>query len=275
MQTREPIPSLTDLKLFDTSVLVGRLNQPGVRISLTEDNLLAVMDHQGIAEALVTSNFARLHFTHRRGNHWTVEFCRKLGPRLHPVWVLEPPPQPGRAPARAAVAELRAAGVKVVRLLMGPGATAPLLWCWQDLLEELQARHIPCLVDFGSCNYFNCSTAAVPNDMEVDHLREIVRAFPDLPFILSHAVGGLGIAKSVLPLMHRCPNLHLDVTGILQYWRTAVQELGPERVFFATGMPYTDPATFVGNIPYEPGLSLEARKMMSGENIRRLMEAVQ
>ena len=275
MQAREPIPSLADLKLFDTCVVVGRLNQAGIQVSLTADNVLPVLDRYGIAEALVTSNFARLHFTHRRGNRWTVEFCRKLSPRLHPVWVVEPPSQPGRAPARAMVDELRAAGVKVVRLLMGPSGTAPLLWCWKDLLEELQARRIPCLVDFGSCNYFNCSTAAVPTDSEVDHLREIVLAFPQLPFILSHASGGLGIAKSVLLLMHRCPNLHLDITGILQYWRTVAQELGPERVFFATGMPYYDPGTFIGNIQYEPGLSIEARKLMCGGNIRRLMEAVQ
>jgi len=275
MQARENIPALAELKLFDTCVVVGRLNQSGISVSLTEDNLLPVLDRYGISEALVTSNFARLHFTHLRGNRWTVEFCRNLSPRLHPVWVLEPPIQPGQGPALAVVDELRDAGVKVVRLLMGPGATAPLLWCWQDLLEELQARRIPCLVDFGSCNYFNCSTAAVPDDSAVDHLRDIAQAFPNLPFILSHASGGLGIAKSFLPLMYRCPNLHLDITGILQYWRTALRELGPERVFFATGMPYYDPGTFVGNVQYEPGLTLEARKMICGGNIRRLMEAVQ
>jgi len=275
MQTRDIIPALAELNPFDTCVVVGRLNQAGIPVSLTEENLLAVLDRYGIAEALVTSNFARLHFTHRRGNRWTVDFCRKLSPRLHPVWVLEPPAQPGRTPAREAVDELRQAGAKVVRLLMGPAATAPLLWCWQDLLAELQARRIPCLLDFGSCNYFNCSTASVPTDTEVHHLRDILLAFPDLPFILSHASGGLGISKSVLPLMHRCPNLHLDITGILHYWRTAALDLGPERVFFATGMPYYDPGTFIGNVQYEPGLSLEARKIICGGNIRRLMEAVQ
>ena len=99
-------------------------------------------------------------------------------------------------------------------------------------------------------------------------------AFPKMDFILSHASGGLGIAKSALPLMGRCPNLHMDVTGVLDYWRNVVRDLGPERVFFATGMPYYDPGMFIANAQYEPGLSLESRKMIYGGNIRRLMEAV-
>ncbi len=274
MRSRESLPRLADLRLFDLSVLVGRLFQAGARVSLTEDNLLSVLDRHGIAEALITSNLARLHLPHPPGNQWTVEFCRRLGPRVHPVWVLEPPRQPGRARAREAVAELREAGARVVRLLMGPGATAPLLWCWEELLAELETHRLPCLLDFGSCTYFNNSTASVPTDAEVDHLRQLVLAFPDLPVILCHASGGLGLPRTVLPLMHRAPNLHLDITGIIEYWRTVVEELGPERVFFATGMPYYDPAIFTGNLLYEPGLSPAARQAMAGDNLRRLMEAV-
>lgn len=273
MKAREPIPAIADLRPFDTCVVVGRLSDAGVRENLTQANILPTLDLFGIAEALVTSNFSRLHSPHRRGNLWTVEFCRR-SPRLHPVWALEPPDRPGRAPARVAVADMRRAGARVARLLMGPGASAPLLWFWKDLLKELQARRIPCLVDFGSCNYAGGGTHSVPDDVQVHLLREIVMAFPDLPFILSHASGGLGIAKSALPLMHRCPNLHIDITGIVDYWRRAVRDLGPERVFFATGMPYYDAGMLISNVQYEPGLSPAARKMIYGGNIRRLLEAV-
>jgi predicted TIM-barrel fold metal-dependent hydrolase len=235
--------------------------------------VLPVLDRYGIREALVTSNFARLHRSHRRGNVWTVEFC-KLSPRLHPVWVFEPPVTPGREAARTAVVEMRGQGARVARLLMGQGGAAPLLWWWRELLEALRERRIPCLVDFGSCDYFHGSTNGVPDDAQVDGLRAIVLAFPNLHFILSHACGGLGIAGSVLPLMQRCPNLHLDVSSILDYWRRAVRDLGPERVFFATGMPYFDPGTCVSNVQYEPGLSAEAKKLIMGGNMRRLLEAV-
>lgn len=273
MQATEQIPAITDLQPFDICVVVGRLSDARVRENLTQTNILQVLDLYGIAEALITSNFARLHSPHRRGNLWTVEFCR-ISPRLHPVWVLEPSAKPGRAVARADIDEMQQAGVKVARLLMGTGASAPLLWWWKDLLEELQARRIPCLVDFGSCNYSGGGTNSVPNDAEINQLREIVLAFPDLQFILSHASGGLGIAKSALPLMYRCANLHIDITGVVDYWRRAARDIGPERVFFATGMPYYDGGILTSNVQYEPGLSLAARKMIYGGNIRCLMEAV-
>ena len=273
MEAKTRMPSIRELDPFDTCVVVGRLADRSVPVNLTRDNILAMMDRHGIQEALVTSNFARLHRTHRRGNLWTVEFCA-ASPRLHPAWVFEPPARPGSDAARAAVDEMRERGAKVARLLMGPGAAAPLLWWWKDLLEQLQRRRVPCLVDFGSCDYFHGSTCGAPGDAQVHQLREIVLAFPDLQMILSHASGGLGVANSALPLMYRCPNLHLDVTSVLDYWRRAVRDLGPTRVFFATGAPYYDPATFISNVQYEPGLSLEAKKMIMGGNIRLLMEQV-
>jgi len=224
METRHPIPAIDDLQPFDTCVVVGRLADAAAPVNLTTENVLPVLDRYGIREALVTSNFARLHRPHRRGNAWTVEFCT-LSPRLHPVWVFEPPVTPGREAARAAVAEMRGQGARVARLLMGQGGAAPLLWWWQDLLKALRERRIPCLVDFGSCDYFHGSTNGVPNDAQVDGLRAIVLAFPNLHFILSHACGGLGIAGSVLPLMQRCPNLHLDISSIINHaWRAEVLE---------------------------------------------------
>ena len=92
--------------------------------------------------------------------------------------------------------------------------------------------------------------------------------------ILSHVSGGLGIAYSTLPLMRRVPNLHIDITGVVDYWRDVARELGPERVFFATGMPFYDPAMFVSNIQYAPGFGVEEKRAMCGGSIRRLLEAV-
>jgi predicted TIM-barrel fold metal-dependent hydrolase len=92
--------------------------------------------------------------------------------------------------------------------------------------------------------------------------------------ILSHVSGGLGLAYTTLPLMRRLPNLHLDITNVLTYWRVVVAELGPGRAFFATGMPFYDPAIFISNVQYARDLSLEAKQAICGGNMRRLMEAV-
>ena len=47
----------------------------------------------------------------------------------------------------------------------------------------------------------------------------------------------------------------------------------PERVVFATGMPFYDPATFVSNIQYDETLDAHAKELICGDNLRRLMEA--
>ena len=91
----------------------------------------------------------------------------------------------------------------------------------------------------------------------------------------THVSGGLGISYPTLPLMRRVPNLHMDVTSIVDYWRTAATQIGLDRVFFASGMPFYDPAILVSNVQYEHSIDAEAKRLICGGNIRRLMEAVQ
>lgn len=275
MQSKPEMPAVRELHLFDTCVVAGRITAQGIteNACLTQDTILPVLDRHGIEEALVTLNRTRLDRPHEAGNRAAVAFCR-ISPRLHPVWILEPPAQPGRETARAAVTAMRDCGVRVARLLMGTGASAPLLWWWHDLLEALEEYRIPSLLDFGSTDYSGGSTGGVPSDGQIHLLRDIVLAHPELPMILSHASGGLGIANSAVPLIRRTRNLHLDITGIVDYWRRVAFEVGPDRVFFATGMPYYDPGMLVSNVQYQPGLDLAAKQAICGGNIRRLMEAV-
>jgi len=194
--------------------------------------------------------------------------------RLHPAWVLEPPASPDPKAARAMVEEMLAAGVKVARLMMG--AAPPLHWLWEDLCEALEEHRVPCMLDFAPAGYGPPagSTQGVPDASAVHHLREICLAHPALPMILSHASGGLGLSYPTLPLMRRVPNLHIDITSVVDYWRRAAVEIAPQRVLFATGMPFYDPATFVSNVQYAHEIDTEAKKMICGDNLRRLMEAV-
>jgi predicted TIM-barrel fold metal-dependent hydrolase len=165
------------------------------------------------------------------------------------------------------------AGARVARLLMG--IAPPYLWLWGDLCAALEDHRVPCLLDFADTRSMRVvSTQSTPPDWVMDGLRDILLAHPKLQMILSHVSGGLGLAYSTLPLMRRVPNLHLDITNIISYWLTVAHELGPERAFFATGMPFYDPPTFVSNVQYARGLSLDAKRAVAGDNVRRLMEGV-
>ena len=87
-------------------------------------------------------------------------------------------------------------------------------------------------------------------------------------------MGGLGVHPAIMHLMRRVPNLYMDITGILEYWREVASEAGPDRVLFATGMPFTDAGILVANIQYAVGFSDDDKKLMAGDNLRRLLEAV-
>lgn len=274
MEAASAVPPIPELRLFDTCVTLGRVVRGGVPVSVTPENVLDLLDKYDIAEALVHDNEARLTRPRRRGNERLLERAAGID-RLHPVWVLEPPAEPEPAACAALVEEMLGRGVRVARLMMGEAP--PLLWMWDDLLSALEEHRVPCMLDFAPAGYAAGAgrTCGRPDDAAMNGLRDICLAHPDLPMVLSHVSGGLGLARSTLPLMHRAANLHLDVTSVVNYWRTVAAELGPERIFFATGMPFYEPATFIANIQYARGFDLEAKRRMCGENLRALMEAVQ
>jgi len=269
MRAATQMPNIADLALFDSCVTLGRSCMSSVPEYVTAENVLAVMDKHDIAEALVHSNEARLVHPRRRGNERLVREVEGVS-RLHAVWVLSPSARPDRAGARRLVEEMLSAGVRAARLMMGH--VPPLHWMWKDLCEALEAHRVPCLLDLAPL--LQPATNAPGDPILVDRLREICLAHLELPMILSHLSGGLGVAQPTIPLLHRAANLRIDTTGVVDYWRTVARDLGPERVVFATGMPFYDPATFVSNVQYDETLDPEAKRRICGGNLRRLMEAV-
>lgn len=269
VQATRNMPDIKDLALFDTCVTLGKSCLEGVPEYLTAGNVLEVLDKHDIAEALVHANEARLIRPRRRGNERLLREIEGLD-RLHPVWVLEPPKRADPTGARKVVEEMLAAGVRAARLMMGH--VPPLHWMWKDLCEALEAHHVVCLLDFAPVRF--PATNCMPDSLMLDRLREVCLAHPGLPMILSHHSGGLGVAQPTMPLMHRAANLMIDLTGVVDYWREVARDLGPQRVVFATGMPFYDPATFVGNVQYDDGLDTPAKKLICGDNVRRLLEGV-
>lgn len=266
MQATEKMPDLAGLRSFDTCVTLGRGVHSSCSRWLGAEDVLHMMDRFRIAEALVHDHHARLVHPRANGNRRLLEEIKGL-PRLHPAWVLEPPKRQGGDAARALVEEMLAAGVRVARLRMRP--VAPLPWLWEDLCSVLEEHRVPCFLDFG-----DVSTRGDLSDQDVNGIREIALAHPELQLVLSHVMGYLGLHPAVVPLIRRVKNVHLDITGIIEYWREVAHEVGPERVFFATGAPFTDTGILISNVQYARGLDEKAKRMISGGNIRRLMEGV-
>jgi len=269
MRTSKEIPSIKDLEPFDACVTIGRSCLPDVPNLVSAEDVLEMMDKHDIAEALVQSNEARNDWPRSRGNEHLVE--RIAGQeRLHPVWVITPPKKPDPKGCREFIEEMLAAGVRVARLMMG--ITPPFHWIWQDMCSALEEHRIPCLVDFTKT--WAGGTMCVPEQSDLDGLRDICLAHPGLPIIISHACGGLGLPTSTIPLMQRVSNLLIDTTGLVDYWREVARDISPSRVVFASGMPFVDPSIFISNVQYAPDLNKSEKKMIYGDNLRRLMEGV-
>lgn len=265
MQAKPAVPHLQDLNLFDSCVTLGAF--VGQRCISSADELLAIMDRYYIAEALVHEYHARSLYPLAHGNRRLLELIAGQ-PRLHPVWVLEPPVQPGKEAALKMVGEMLAVGVRAARIRLRAKGALP--WVWDDLFQALEAHAVPCFLDFGSGQ----TTLGELTDAEVDAVRSLALSHPQLPMVLSHVMGNLGLHPAVPLLLRRIPNLYLDISGILEYWRTIAYEIGPERVLFATGAPFTDPGILVSNVQYTRGLDLRARQLICGDNLRRLLGGV-
>ena len=190
MRTKEEMPDLKELRLFDSCITLGQIvhsgdicptrgpfNRSGYPQYLTHDNILQMMDRYHISEALVHEHHARAAYPRENGNKCLLEGIKDMA-RLHPVWVIEPPKQPGRKAAQALVDNMLNAGVKVARLPMK--IAPPLPWIWNDLCDVLQDHRIPCMLDFG-----DTATIGSPDDMDINCIYDIAVTHPKLPLIFS------------------------------------------------------------------------------------------
>ncbi len=256
-------PDLTSLKPFDSCVTLGRVVHSKFPEYLTAENVLEVMDRYHIEEALVHSQHARAIYPREKGNRQLLERIQGM-PRLHPQWVLEPARRKGKETARAVVEEMLEASVRSARFPMR--IAPPLPWLWDDLCAALEEHRVPCFLDFGEAR-----PRGDLQDSDVNGIREIALAHPELPVVLSCIMGGLGVHYGVLPLIRQTKNVYIDITGILRYWRDAARDVGPERVIFATGAPFTGPGILISNVQYALDLDENAKKLICGDNLRRLL----
>jgi len=264
MQSTPTMPPLESLRLFDSCMTFGEFVFAACPARITRENVVATLDRYGIAEALVQHELARTVHPRRDGNLLLMEQIRGI-PRLHPVWVVEPPRDGGRAASRRMAGELRDAGVRAARLPFR--SVTPFGWLWHDLLAELEARRVPCFCDFGGV-----STLGELTDADVAGLREIASMHPRLPLVVSHVMGGLGVHPALPPLVRQMRNLRLDVSGIMDFARVIAREAGPRKVLFATGAPFADPGLLVGTVQYDHDLDDEAKRLICGDNLRTLLE---
>jgi predicted TIM-barrel fold metal-dependent hydrolase len=256
------IPPIQEFEIIDSSVVAGRFIHPECPSTLDSiDRVIGMMDTYGINECLAVPAAARTKHPRKSGNRELMETVSDHA-RVHPVYVINPD-YPGADDGTAS----DALSDKAAAVQLPFGFIRPVPEIWESALALLEKHRIPAFCCFGTDSVFG---APAPSD--ITGLYEMTRKYPDLPFVFSNVMGGLGIPPELFHLILKRENAFLDITGILTFWREAVKKAGAGKVLFATGAPYVEPGILLYNVQYEPGLSAADKRRIYCGNIRKLME---
>ncbi len=229
----------------------------------TADELLAAMDHFGIAEALVIDPLA-MGGDPVTGNQQIVERTRDY-PRLHPAWVGLTTHSRETPPPNEMVAQMRELGVGALYLFYGQFAVSLADWAIDDLLAALEAARVP---------LFLCPNPVrdpAVDQTDWDSVVRIGRDFPELPVVVTEnrIYGG---QRYMYEGLAACPNLRVDLTGIWLHKRIEFicKQFGADRLVWSSRMPARTPGASKMQLDYSD-LSPDELAAIAGGNMRDLL----
>ncbi|WP_336211996.1 amidohydrolase family protein [Nonomuraea sp. LPB2021202275-12-8] len=239
--------------LIDADVMLGRHPRRDVGGG-TVTELLAAMDHVGVAEAVVGNMTSWLHDP-ERGNRELLGLLAGQ-PRLSPCWVMLPDTC-GESGTAAGFADAAVqAGVVAVRAfprehgydLDGPDAAA--------VLDAVESVRLPLLVDAGQTTW--------------QAVEALATAHPSLRIV----VGGVGyrMLRQIAGVLDRTDNVSVGLADLSSHrgleWLAG--RFGAGRLVFGTGAPYRDPAEAVTRLLWSELAEGEVAAIGAG-NLRRLL----
>lgn len=247
------------LDFFDCNVGLGKPRVPMPGGVLDTPKLLAEMDRYGIGEALVYHFFAKRHAP-GRGNALVSEAAAGSD-RLHPCWVLLPPGTGEMPPLGTLAEQMRAGGVRAVRI--APEAAAhkyslARVVCG-ELFDWLAEARIPVFVEQG----------AIPWG-DVDRLME---GYPGLRLVLVDVM--YRINRDLYPRLRAYEGLYVETSGFQQHCgiQDVCERFGPGRLLFGSRLPLLCGGAAKHAVEHA-GISEEAKQPVAGGNLRRLFGAV-
>jgi predicted TIM-barrel fold metal-dependent hydrolase len=245
---------MSQVRLLDCNLTVGRRSAPRPENDLSDEQLLAELDYAGISGGLAYHALAR-EYDPKLGNQHLTELAVAL-PRLMPCFVVLPH-QTGEFPAGDRLLRyLEVGGARAVRLfpkdhVYGLGET----WCG-DLFATLEEAGVPVLIDLDQTDWHE--------------LDEVLGAHPRLDLLLLRV--GYRIDRWAYPLLDQHPGLRLETAfyplhgGI----ESVVERFGAERLVFGTGLPLWDAGAAISHLLYA-GVDTEARTRIAAGNLEALL----
>jgi predicted TIM-barrel fold metal-dependent hydrolase len=231
----------------------------------TADDLLADMDHTGVAEALVL-DCVSVENSPKLGNPRCVEVT-KAHPRLHPAWVILPPGTDEQPAPDDLVRGMREHKVPAAFLLPRQYRFPLTDWSVDAVIQPLAQAGIPLFVSYDEVG----PGAGHSDQTDWPAVVELCRRWPTLSIIITEQRIRRS-QRTVYRAMDACDNLHLEISA---YWlhhgiEYLSEHWGSERLIFGSNWPTHGIGLTLATLACAD-IDDHAKRNIAGDNLRRLV----
>jgi predicted TIM-barrel fold metal-dependent hydrolase len=244
------------LTYFDCHCSVGRVGAPILLDIPDAAGLKNEMAVAGVERALVSHALARWGDPVLGNARLMAEIAGNRD--LEPVWFILPH-HTGEMPVAEKLHEdMKAAGVRAVRMEPGRAGHGFSLaeWCSGGLLESLDAARMPLLLD--------------AETMTWDDVRALLDRYAGLPLIMVNC--SYRHNRCLYALFERYPNLYVELSRFLGAGtiEDVVRRFGPRQLLFGTNMPFYTGTAAVGRLAYAE-ISRHDKEAIASGNLKRIL----
>ncbi|MBL4701652.1 MAG: amidohydrolase family protein [Phycisphaeraceae bacterium] len=259
---------MCELNFFDSNCVIGKQVrwQPGQLESA--EQLLAEMDHYGIAESMVLHAMGRQN--HPIDGNREVLKVTANHPRLHPAWTALPAGVVDEQPEPELFLEQMRQN-KVGALYLYPNQYKFTLddWCIDDLLAPLADAGVPVVIDpvesTGGIAYGQDGT-------DWNALVKLCRRFPNLPVVVSERRIRRS-QRTMFKAFEACDNLHIDISApwLHRCIEFMTDKFGAKRLIFGSHWPdFGQHMTLAMLVHAE--ISDDDKQQIAGDNWRNMIK---
>lgn len=243
------------MKILDAYCGLGPWQPRDKLLPYRNEDILALMDHFGIAKALVHANMSVGMASALEGNRM-VGASAKDEHRFIPAAILNLYPDGG---ADDFIDSMRRDGAKAAWIFVRRNGGVPGLWncLLGGYLEALSAHRVPVFLH--------------ADDLDAGTLDGVCASFPTLNVILAGA--GYKSDSWVYALLRKHANLRVCLGHFFNSPRSPagfVRRFGAERLVFGSGLPRFSPGGLIGMVMYAD-IEDEAKSAILAGNLERLL----
>jgi len=255
----------TGWNFFDARCTIGRHVRMRGDSPASAQDLLAEMDHYGIAEALVVDCLSAENHP-LDGNARVLEVTAGE-PRLHPAWAALPPGTDEQPEPKDLVRRMREHHVGALYLFTGQYCLPLSDWAIDDLVAPLAEEGVPLFV---RPNGFGPGPQG-QDQTDWDGIVSLCRRWPKLPVVVTEFRIRCK-QRTLYRALDACPNLRIELSG---YWlhhgvEYITQRWGSGRLLFGSNWPQFGPHMTLATLACADIEEADKRKI-AGDNLRSLI----